>query len=239
MPAKFFRHALGLLVERDSARTETERKELPTKKDIGAELAALEKPLRERGIASLALFGSTVRGQERADSDIDVLVDIDPKASFSLIDLVSVKLFLENRLGREVDVVTRRGDRVRDARQRGQRGGIRVLTVKSLTVHADHIIEAIANIEADIANHDIESFRADRRVCQLVERNLEIISEASRRLPQALKDKERDIPWDAVAGIGNVLRHEYHRIHASVLWETCRKDLKPLKGGRGANAVRP
>ena len=104
-----FRHALGLMVERDNARTEVERKELPTKKDIGAELAALEKPLRERGIASLALFGSTVRGQERADSDIDVLVDIDPKASFSLIDLVSVKLFLENRLGREVDVVTRRG----------------------------------------------------------------------------------------------------------------------------------
>ena len=104
-----FRYALGLMVERDNARTETERKELPTKKDIGAELAALEKPLRERGIASLALFGSTVRGQERADSDIDVLVDIDPKASFSLIDLVSVKLFLENRLGREVDVVTRRG----------------------------------------------------------------------------------------------------------------------------------
>ena len=104
-----FRHALGLMVERDSARTEVERKELPTKKDIGAALAALEKPLRERGIASLALFGSTVRGQERADSDIDVLVDIDPKASFSLIDLVSVKLFLENRLGREVDVVTRRG----------------------------------------------------------------------------------------------------------------------------------
>ena len=104
-----FRYALGLMVERDNARTEVERKELPTKKDIGAELAALEKPLRERGIASLALFGSTVRGQERADSDIDVLVDIDPKTSFSLIDLVSVKLFLENRLGREVDVVTRRG----------------------------------------------------------------------------------------------------------------------------------
>lgn len=88
---------------------ESELKKPPAKADVGAALAALEKPLRERGIASLALFGSTVRGQAGAGSDIDVLVDIDPKAGFSLIDLVAVKLFLENRLGRDVDVVTRQG----------------------------------------------------------------------------------------------------------------------------------
>ena len=74
-----------------------------------AELAALEKPLRERGLASLALFGSIVRGEARSDSDIDVLVDVDPKVGFSLVDLVSVKLLLEDRLGRKVDVVTRQG----------------------------------------------------------------------------------------------------------------------------------
>lgn len=82
---------------------ESELKKPPAKADVGAALAALEKPLRERGIASLALFGSTVRGQAGAGSDID------PKAGFSLIDLVAVKLFLENRLGRDVDVVTRQG----------------------------------------------------------------------------------------------------------------------------------
>lgn len=103
------------------------------------------------------------------------------------------------------------------------------MSVKFPTVYADHILDAIANIEADTANHDLESFQADRRTCQLVERNLEIISEASRRLPQTLKDKEAGIPWGEVAAIGNVLRHAYHRVQAQVLWETCRKDLEPLK----------
>jgi uncharacterized protein with HEPN domain len=95
--------------------------------------------------------------------------------------------------------------------------------------YAEHILAAIANIEADIAGHDFDSFRVDRRTRQLVERNLEIISEASRRLPAAMKDAEPDIPWDAIAGIGNVLRHDYHQTYPTVLWETCRKDLAPLK----------
>ena len=74
-----------------------------------ANLAALEKPLRERGIASLALFGSVVNGSARDDSDVDVLVDISPGARFSLIDLVSVKDLLEQRLENKVDLVTRDG----------------------------------------------------------------------------------------------------------------------------------
>ena len=61
------------------------------------------------GLTSLALFGSVVRSTARPDSDIDVLVDIAPDAQFSLIDLVAVKDFLEDQLGRRVDVVTRGG----------------------------------------------------------------------------------------------------------------------------------
>ena len=103
------REALRGLVEREDAGANARRKAVPSKDEMRAELAALEKPLRERGLASLALFGSIVRGEARSDSDIDVLVDVDPKVGFSLVDLVSVKLFLENRLGRKVDVVTRQG----------------------------------------------------------------------------------------------------------------------------------
>ena len=55
------------------------------------------------------LFGSVVRGDARPDSDIDVLVDIDPRVRFSLVGLVSVKNFLAEQLGRAVDVVTRDG----------------------------------------------------------------------------------------------------------------------------------
>jgi uncharacterized protein with HEPN domain len=100
---------------------------------------------------------------------------------------------------------------------------------KDPSVYVHHILEAIANIEMDTAGYDFEKFRADRRARQLVERNLEILSEASRRLPKELKDGESRIPWRAIAGIGNVLRHEYHQTYPTVLWDTCTKDLKPLK----------
>jgi uncharacterized protein len=103
------REALRLLVEREAAPRTRPNRESPRKDEVLVELAALEKQLRERGLTSLALFGSVVRGAARPDSDIDVLVDVAPDARFSLIDLVSVKDFLEDRLGRRVDVVTKEG----------------------------------------------------------------------------------------------------------------------------------
>ena len=100
---------------------------------------------------------------------------------------------------------------------------------KDPAIYVRHILEAIANIETDIMGYDFERFRADRRTRQLVERNLEILSEASRRLPNEYKDREVKIAWRAIAGIGNVLRHDYHETYPTILWDTCQKDLKPLK----------
>ena len=72
-------------------------------------------------------------------------------------------------------------------------------------LQTDDILQAIANIEADTAGLDFEQFAAR----QLVERNLEIISEASRRTPDAAKATEPDVPSREIAGIGNVLRHDW------------------------------
>ena len=85
-------------------------------------------------------------------------------------------------------------------------------------LHADDVLQAIANIEADTVGLDFEKFAADRRVRQLVERNLEILSEASRRIPDHLKATEPDVPWREVAGIGNVLRHDYGEVRPDILW---------------------
>jgi len=73
------------------------------------------------------------------------------------------------------------------------------------------------------------SRRGEASKRQLAERNLEIISEAARRLPQSLKVSKPGIEFRAIAGIGNVLRHDYHRSLPTVLWETCKRDLEPLK----------
>ncbi|MCX7382900.1 MAG: DUF86 domain-containing protein [Alphaproteobacteria bacterium] len=74
----------------------------------------------------------------------------------------------------------------------------------------------------------LDAFEADRRKRWIVERGLEIISEASRHLGAATKARHAEIPWRKVAGICNVLRHEYGRVAPPLLWALARDDLPAL-----------
>jgi uncharacterized protein with HEPN domain len=62
----------------------------------------------------------------------------------------------------------------------------------------------------------------------LVERGVEILSEASRHLPDGVKARHPEIPWRKVAGIGNILRHSYERIAPDILWKLALDDLELL-----------
>ena len=75
--------------------------------------------LRALGVTGLHLFGSTATGDSRPGSDLDLLIDHGP-GKFSLFDLVGIKLFLEDELSVETDVVTRAGlhPALRDAIER-------------------------------------------------------------------------------------------------------------------------
>lgn len=75
----------------------------------------------------------------------------------------------------------------------------------------------------------LHAFEPDRRKRWLVERGIEIISEASRPLPDAMKARHPSIPWPKVAGIGNILRHDYERVAHDVLWHVVRDELPPLE----------
>ena len=100
---------------------------------------------------------------------------------------------------------------------------------KNSLLYTKHILEFIGNIEEDTEGYNFEIFNKSRQVRQLVERNLSIVSEASRRIPDALKESEKEIPWKKIAGLGNVLRHGYDGIDYDILWDICKDDLPPLK----------
>ncbi len=91
------------------------------------------------------------------------------------------------------------------------------------------IIEAVDRIRSEMAGVTLRSLEPDRRKRWLVEGGIEIISEASRHLSEELKARHPEIPWSKVAGIGNVLRHEYERIAHDVLMRVVRDDLPPLE----------
>jgi predicted nucleotidyltransferase len=61
------------------------------------------------GATSLYLFDSTARNKANANSDLDLFVDYDPRGRFSALDLVAAKRLLEEGLGVEVDLTTRKG----------------------------------------------------------------------------------------------------------------------------------
>lgn len=63
--------------------------------------------MHDRGAVRLAVIGSVARGEARADSDVDLLVDIDPNRPFSLLDHSELRLFLCDLLGRDTDVLIR------------------------------------------------------------------------------------------------------------------------------------
>jgi predicted nucleotidyltransferase len=65
--------------------------------------------LRARGATSLYLFGSTARNKAGARSDLDLFIDYDPRGKFNAFDLVASKRLLEEGLGVDVDLTTRKG----------------------------------------------------------------------------------------------------------------------------------
>ena len=63
----------------------------------------------------------------------------------------------------------------------------------------------------------------------LSQRGVEIISEASRHFTDEMKARHPEIPWQKVAAIGNVLRHNYENIAAPVIWKLAQTDLPALE----------
>jgi uncharacterized protein with HEPN domain len=80
-----------------------------------------------------------------------------------------------------------------------------------------------------VEGFDRDTFKADLRSVFAVTRCLEIISEASRRLPDEIKARYPEIAWKQMAGAGNVYRHDYEDVVAQFIWDTVAHALPPLR----------
>jgi uncharacterized protein with HEPN domain len=91
------------------------------------------------------------------------------------------------------------------------------------------ILHHIDGAERFVQGFDGDSFKADLRTVYAVTRCLEIISEASRRLPDELKERHPMIAWRQMAAAGNVYRHDYEDVAAKFVWNTVQQALPPLR----------
>ena len=100
---------------------------------------------------------------------------------------------------------------------------------RSIVPRLTDMIESVERIRAVLKDISLEDFEADWQRQWLVERGVEIVSEASRHLTEEIKSRHPEIPWQKVAGIGNVLRHDYENIAAAVMWKLAQADLPKLE----------
>lgn len=76
---------------------------------ILAKLKENESVLRARGVSHIAVFGSRARGDNRSDSDIDIMIEMDPAARIGIYDYVALKDYIAGLFDDPVDVVSRDG----------------------------------------------------------------------------------------------------------------------------------
>lgn len=96
--------------------------------------------------------------------------------------------------------------------------------------HALEDIEAaIDGVLNAVAGKSLEDYRQDWLLKHAVQRGIEIISEASRALPDEITAIRAEIPWPRVRAIGNVLRHEYYSLADDIIWGVVIGVLPALK----------
>jgi uncharacterized protein with HEPN domain len=91
--------------------------------------------------------------------------------------------------------------------------------LRSVRLRLNDILRAIDGAAETISGVEFETFRSVYHMPRTVERCIEIVSEATRHLPAGIKARYPDIPWRQIAGIGNVLRHDYDLVDDYVIWE--------------------
>ena len=94
---------------------------------------------------------------------------------------------------------------------------------------AQDILDAIDIVHRAIQDKSFSNFQDDEMLRLGLERAVEIISEASRHIPEDLKALRPEVPWPRIKAIGNVLRHEYHGLSDTIIWKAVTDELPRLR----------
>ncbi|RMG60708.1 MAG: DUF86 domain-containing protein [Calditrichaeota bacterium] len=93
----------------------------------------------------------------------------------------------------------------------------------------EDMLESIAKIERYTAGLSYEQIVSDERTIDAVVRNLEIIGEAARQIPETLRKRYTDVPWRRVIGFRNIVVHRYFAVDVGIVWTIVRENLPELK----------
>ncbi len=103
------------------------------------------------------------------------------------------------------------------------------MTQRQLSEFLQDILDTITDIEIFTENVEFEAFQANREKVLAVVKSIEILGEAVKKVPDDIRNQYPDIPWKSIAGMRDVLVHEYWGIDVNIIWATVQEGLPPLK----------
>ena len=100
---------------------------------------------------------------------------------------------------------------------------------RDMRLYIEDILDSITRIEQYTANINQQRFMADVQLQDSVLRRLEIIGEAVKNIPQDFKNRHPDISWRDIAGLRDVLIHQYFGVNIRRAWKVITDDIPALK----------
>jgi len=93
----------------------------------------------------------------------------------------------------------------------------------------DDILQAITFIREYVKDMDYKAFESDRKTQDAVIRNLEVIGEAARTIPDEIRDKAVEIEWYKIIALRNILIHEYFGVNLKIVWDVIQNKLDAVE----------
>jgi len=100
---------------------------------------------------------------------------------------------------------------------------------RELGDYIQDILEVLGEVEDFTTGMQFDDFVKDKKTINAVVRSLEVIGEATKRIPDSFREKYPKIPWKRMAGMRDKLIHEYFGIDLEIVWEVINSDLPPIK----------